>query len=148
MPSQHSGETVCTAGITEEGKWIRIYPIPFRMYGNAYFKKFDWIQLLVEKRLPSKDRRKESYRCDFRTIKKLFHLNPDNFWQKRRDICLKNDIYYNLESLINVSKIKDNPDFISLAVFKPVKILDLLIEDIDITERQNRRDEINKSFKE
>jgi len=26
--SKEYNETVCTAGITEEGKWIRIYPIP------------------------------------------------------------------------------------------------------------------------
>ena len=23
-------ELVCTAGITDEGKWMRIYPVPFR----------------------------------------------------------------------------------------------------------------------
>ncbi len=28
--SRKYGETVCTAGIGEDGTWIRIYPVPFR----------------------------------------------------------------------------------------------------------------------
>jgi len=38
--SKKYNETVCTAGITEEGKWIRIYPIPFRQleYDNQFRK--------------------------------------------------------------------------------------------------------------
>jgi len=28
--SKTYAETVCTAGITEDGKWIRIYPLPYR----------------------------------------------------------------------------------------------------------------------
>ena len=28
--SRKYGETVCTAGIREDGTWVRIYPVPFR----------------------------------------------------------------------------------------------------------------------
>ena len=24
------GETVCTAGVRQDGSWVRIYPVPFR----------------------------------------------------------------------------------------------------------------------
>ncbi len=27
--SKKYGEVVCTIGLTEEGEWIRLYPIPF-----------------------------------------------------------------------------------------------------------------------
>lgn len=29
-PSQQHQETICTAGITETGDWIRLYPIDYR----------------------------------------------------------------------------------------------------------------------
>jgi hypothetical protein len=28
--SKTYGETVCTAGLREDGSWIRLYPVPFR----------------------------------------------------------------------------------------------------------------------
>ena len=28
--SRKYGETVCTAGLREDGSWMRIYPVPFR----------------------------------------------------------------------------------------------------------------------
>lgn len=28
--SKKYGETVCTAGLREDGSWVRIYPVPFR----------------------------------------------------------------------------------------------------------------------
>ena len=30
LPSRSYDELVCTAGITEEGNWIRIYPVPLQ----------------------------------------------------------------------------------------------------------------------
>ena len=37
-------ETVCTAGITEDKKWIRIYPVPFRKLDDSQrYKKYQWI---------------------------------------------------------------------------------------------------------
>jgi hypothetical protein len=148
LPSTKSGETVCTAGITEDGEWIRIYPIPFRMHEGADFKKYDWIEILVEKRPAEKDSRKESYYCDYRSIKIVSHLNTDNLWQKRKDICFKNDVFYSISKLIESSKRKNNKNFISLAIFKPAKILNLLIEEVDTKEKQERRDNICKSFQE
>ena len=44
------GETVCTAGITEEGKWIRIYPLPFRKLDyDKRFNKYDWVELELKR---------------------------------------------------------------------------------------------------
>ena len=30
LPSRSHDELVCTAGILEDGSWIRIYPVPFK----------------------------------------------------------------------------------------------------------------------
>lgn len=59
--SKKYGQTICTAGITDEGELIRIYPVSFnKIYQKEYdFHKFDWVEVECEK--PNHDRRKESY---------------------------------------------------------------------------------------
>lgn len=49
------------AGIQEDGSWIRLYPIPFRMLEEEKkYEKFSWIEIDVERN--SGDFRPESYR--------------------------------------------------------------------------------------
>lgn len=58
-PSAKYGETVCCAGITPEGKWLRLYPIQFRnLQKDRKFKRWDKIRF--EWRLPTDDEREES----------------------------------------------------------------------------------------
>lgn len=43
--SRKYGETVCTAGVREDGSWVRIYPVPFRRLEEAeQYRKFDWLE--------------------------------------------------------------------------------------------------------
>jgi len=43
--SRKCGETVCTAGVREDGSWVRIYPVPFRRLDEAeQYRKFDWLE--------------------------------------------------------------------------------------------------------
>ena len=43
-PSNKYKETVCTAGITDAGEWIRLYPVPFRHIDDyKQYKLFSWI---------------------------------------------------------------------------------------------------------
>lgn len=75
-PANKYIETVCTAGLTESGEWIRLYPIRFRMLDEEkQFKKFDWIEVEVEKRSINKDRRPESYFCNSDSIRIIGHLD-------------------------------------------------------------------------
>ena len=63
--SSHYKELVCTAGVREDGSWIRLYPIPFRFIDyEQQFKKYQWVEVEVKKR--QQDKRPESYepRCD------------------------------------------------------------------------------------
>ncbi len=40
--SRKYGETVCTAGLREDGSWVRIYPVPFRRLDEQQqYSKFD-----------------------------------------------------------------------------------------------------------
>lgn len=120
------GETVCTAGLTENGDWIRVYPIPFRKIDfNKQYSKYDWINLELLKN--SKDFRPESYRPkDPNQIQKLGHIHPDgDTWNDRRDVVLKN-VYTSMTKLIEDAKNKEKCT--SLAIFKPSKILDFTYE--------------------
>ncbi|MBI5403240.1 MAG: hypothetical protein HY959_07545 [Ignavibacteriae bacterium] len=115
-------ESVCTAGITEEGNWIRICPIPYRSidYSQQY-KKYDWIEVEIEKN--KSDFRPESFKLKSldSEIRIIDHLNTDNNWEKRKQIVLKN-VEYDLKKLINNAK--DRKKLTSLSVFKPTKIID------------------------
>src|SRR5690242_17431107 len=57
--SQKYGETVCCAGVTLAGEWVRLYPVTFRRLDDA--KKFKrWDHIRFKWRAPKDDRRPES----------------------------------------------------------------------------------------
>lgn len=61
--SRKYGECVCTAGITDEGEFIRLYPISLDVFRNGpRFKKFNWIEVECERVEGEKLGRKESHR--------------------------------------------------------------------------------------
>ena len=69
IPSSTYDELVCTAGVTETGEFIRLYPINFRdLPFSQQFKKYQWIEISAEKHT-GRDVRKESYRPDSESIK-------------------------------------------------------------------------------
>jgi len=114
-------ELVCTAGVLEDGSWIRIYPVPFRKldYQNQY-SKYQWMELPLEKN--TSDPRPESFRLtDIDRIKLLEKVGTANDWEERRRLILnRSKVYTNLTDLIQ--RAKDNE--LSLAVFKPQQIVD------------------------
>jgi hypothetical protein len=119
-------EVVCTAGLREDGTWVRIYPIPFRkLIDLEQYKKFDIVEVELV-RNPS-DPRPESHRIRSE-IKVIDHINTSNEWYTRRKIVLeKNYIYKDFAKLIEDNKSDKN---ISLATFKPTEILDMeVVED-------------------
>ena len=42
LPSRSYDELVCTAGVLEDGSWIRIYPVPFQF---LEYHKWEWVEL-------------------------------------------------------------------------------------------------------
>src|SRR5262245_55236813 len=60
-PSAAYAETSCVAGVTEAGKWVRLFPVPFRLVADEQqFRKWQWITALLEK--AREDHRPESHR--------------------------------------------------------------------------------------
>ena len=136
--SKKYDELVCTAGLTEEGEWIRLYPIPFRLidYDKKY-SKFQWVEMSVMKN--ASDYRPESHRVDIDSIK-LGDIIPatTNGWEERNRIILDNGprVYDNLKDLIEQS----HEDNTSLGILKPFNVIDFVATP---TEREWDRDKIN-----
>ena len=48
LPSRSYDELVCTAGITEDGKWIRIYPVPLSsLFGIKHNGKLQSMSVMM-----------------------------------------------------------------------------------------------------
>lgn len=59
QPSKQYGETVCCAGVTEDGQWKRLFPVRFRhLSGDSSFARWDWVSFRY--RRPTSDARAES----------------------------------------------------------------------------------------
>lgn len=120
--SDKYGELVCTAGLREDGSWIRLYPIPFRLQDQgARFKKYQWIELDVVKR--TDDPRKESYSpVNLRGMTLGEELKPEDY--RRHDAVYKSKIYTSIAELTGGIK----KDRVSLATFRPAKIKRMIEE--------------------
>jgi hypothetical protein len=124
-PSATYQELVCTAGVLEDGTFIRLYPVDYRyMPYWKWFKKYQWIEAEVIKN--NKDPRKESYRPKLDTIKPVSEpLSTKNTWQERKKYVLAKGTQ-TIEQL-NELKTKDKT---SLGIIWPKEISDLIIEPI------------------
>lgn len=115
-------ETVCTAGITQDGKWVRLYPIRYRfLKDDQQFNKFTWIE--VDTKPPRDDNRPESLKVNGESIKVGRHLEPTKDIEERKRYLLPHVKCF-MEKIISQNKIDET----SLAIFKPGHVDDLIIE--------------------
>lgn len=127
LSSFREEEIVCTAGITEKGEWVRLYPIPYRKlsYANQY-RKYEWIEIEVKKN--KKDFRKESYSpiSIDNPIEPFGFIGTENNWERRKIVVFNSKKYTNLKFLIGEAY--DEESRTSLALFKPHSIDDFVYE--------------------
>ena len=117
-PSSKYREIVCTAGITEDGSWIRLYPVNYRHRSyDQWYKKYQWIEAEVIKY--KYDTRKETYT----PIGNLKLLSIIKNWAERKQYILKGGIC----TACAISK--QNHENISIAIVKPRKIINFTWED-------------------
>lgn len=122
------GETVCTAGLREDGSWIRLYPVPFRrLEEGQQYSKYDWIECRVQRR--TKDPRPESHSpVDLSELQPAGHLDTSANWRERRRLVLGTaKVFDRLTPLIAAAHANE----CSLAVFRPTKVLDWKVEEDD-----------------
>ena len=127
-------ETVCTAGFREDGSWIRIFPVPYRVLlgrdESKRYHKWQWIEVDLEQNL-AHDRRRESYHIkDINSLKLLERIDEKRaILDFRKSWTLKNKkLYTNMSDLLEDTK-RDNT---SLAVLKPTQIIDVVYEKEDM----------------
>ena len=122
--SRKHGETVCTAGIREDGSWVRLYPVPFRRLNDEeQYSKFDKIDLEVRK--STKDPRPETHHpTNPKAIGKVAHIGTEDGWRERRKLLKPVKVYDRLLPLLDGAK----SNTMSLAMFKPTRILDFFWE--------------------
>jgi hypothetical protein len=123
--SEKYRELACTAGFREDGSWIRLYPIPFRLLEQEKrYKKYQWIEADIVKN--KGDPRPESFKVintDAITLQEQVSTGQ-NWAERKRLILEKNTIYKDLKEIIN----KAHKDELSLVIFKPTSIEDFIVD--------------------
>lgn len=134
-PSTRHGTVACTAGITDEGEWIRLYPIDMRHFiGADKISKFDIIEVECK---PDSDKlsRKESHKVRPESIKIVDEslTQPKADWKKRNQIVLPM-ISKSIEQLQESFE----EDKTSLGLIKPRELLDFIkTENLKIYEQDS-----------
>ena len=122
IPSVRYDELVCTAGVREDGSFIRLYPVNFRDLDYArQYKKYQWIDAEVTRHV-GRDARKESYRPKAESIRLLGEPVPTKRgdWSERARYVLR-------KKALSMEHLRDQQDTdkTSLGIFKPKVVHDL-----------------------
>ena len=85
VPEESGIESSCTAGITAEGEWLRVFPVPWRLLPERQrFRKYDWVDFDLVK--ADGDTRPESHHLQ--PSAEIGILSSESDWQKRKDVVL------------------------------------------------------------
>jgi hypothetical protein len=125
IPSKKYDELVCTAGVTEQGDFIRLYPINFRdLPFSQQYRKYQWIEVVAVK-YTGRDARKESYRPDAATLQTQGPPIPTDKgdWGKRARYVLQ-------KKAASLEELKDHQahDRTSLGIIRPRNVSDLVVK--------------------
>ena len=128
LPSRGYQELVCTAGVTEDGEWVRLYPVDYRYRPrNQQFRKYQWIEIDLFPFGAGNDRRKESRKPVLDSLRVLGEpLSTKNGWKERRQI-IDNIPSYTVNELRNLHE----TERVSLGIVHPARVIDLKIERAD-----------------
>jgi hypothetical protein len=136
-PSRKYGETSCIAGIElREGvpdRWIRLYPVPFRsLEDERRFRKYEVIEVEVSE--SSNDRRPESRKANIDTIRPTGRFLPSGQgWRRRRPVVEP----LIRRSMCEISELQASSG-VSLGIFRPREVTDLMIEEMDVEQEKQR----------
>lgn len=125
MPAKKGVEVSCTAGITDDRKWIRLFPIPYRFLSDdRRFQKYQWISVNVVR--PSGDIRPESYRLTGSDAIQVLDgpLPTTGAWRARREVILP----LRASSLCYLVRERNERQVPTLGIFRPKEIKKLVIE--------------------
>src|SRR4030042_3072405 len=124
IPSAKYDELVCTAGVTEVGDFVRLYPINFRdLPYEQQYRKYQWLEVTAQ-RHRGRDVRKESWRPDPETMRILGKPigTTDGDWSERGKYVLKK-VARSMEDLWE----QQERDRTSMGIFRPNRVEDLVV---------------------
>ena len=124
-PSKSLRELVCTAGINDRGEWVRLYPVDLRYRPkHQRFRKYQWIEVDLNRGGAHNDQRKESHRPNLHTIRVLGEPLPTNDkWRQRRRIIDPLPVY----TCTQLQQLYET-DRTSLGIVRPSEVLELKVE--------------------
>lgn len=125
LPSEGYQELVCTAGVTESGEWIRLYPVPLRYLPQLRrYRKYQWIEVDLAPIGHGNDIRKESRRPDLHSIRVFGErLSTKDDWRERREIIDRLP-----HRTLNEFRAQYKTEKVSLGVVRPKRVLDLEVK--------------------
>lgn len=124
-PSKQNKEVVCTAGVTGDGKWIRIYPVPFRELEDAQrYPIFSWINAEVIK--SKSDHRPESFKIASDSLRVVRVLDSVKDIEERARYVESLEV----ESFEEVGRIYEQNGR-SLGVFSPKEVTSINATEIE-----------------
>lgn len=144
-PSGKYEELVCTAGLMEDSKWLRIYPVPYRFLTDyEMYPKYSWVRVNLTRN--TTDFRPESYR-PLGGLDEEFHvenvIGTKDDWAARKALVLR-EVFGSMTELIALAKGATKK---SLATVKPKEIVGFKIEPADREWKQEWQDQaLQRSF--
>jgi hypothetical protein len=140
-PAKKSVEVSCTAGVTEDGVWVRLFPVPYRFVEyDKRFSKYQWIEVAVRK--AKSDRRPESYNLDIDSLKILTDPVPTKkFWAQRAEVVMP--LKAHCMCCLRRAEIADRAP--TLGIFKPKEIEAFIIEPTEAEWSQNELKKLRQS---
>jgi hypothetical protein len=135
-PARNGVEVSCTAAVTEDGQWLRLFPVPYRFLElDKRFRKYQWIEVDVIK---ASDPRPESYKIfDRNSIQVVSPVLPsDGNWRERKRYVdpLKR------HCMCCIKRERDAAGYPTLGIFKPKIIEKLIIKATDANWTQAQLD--------
>ncbi len=121
-PAKSGVEVSCTAAITEQGKWLRLFPVPYRFLDlDKRFRKYQWIEVSLTK---AKDHRPESYKLNPNSIKIISEPLPsEKEWLARKNVVFP----LRSNSLCDLQRERDENRHPTLGFFRPKTIKRLVM---------------------
>ena len=124
LPSLKYDEVVCTAGVLEDGRFVRLYPINYRYRPYwQWYKKYQWIEVDTERH--ANDPRPESYRPIGVITRVGQRIGTEQGWAERKRFVL-------VRGLSTMCDLQRRPQTeVSLSIIRPKAVRDLLAEPTD-----------------
>lgn len=126
-PSARYVETSCVAGMAEDGRLVRLFPVPFRLVeDDQQFKKWQWVSARI--RRAQDDARPESHRVSVDTIQLEGEPLPTrDHWIARREVIKGVPVFDSFAAL----DIARETDGVTLGLVRPGRLLGLDITPVD-----------------